>query len=130
MIEYIDHFVLTVKDIEASLSFYMRVFNMRAQRFGTPDKPRVALAFAQQKINLHPLHAVPDPNVLKPTPGTGDFCLIASIPLDDLISHLVREQVPIVEGPVCRTGAMGPIRSVYVRDPDLNLIEIAEYLHQ
>ena len=128
MIDGIDHFVLTVENIETTLSFYTRVLGMGVQHFGTPDKPRVALIFGKQKINLYPRHAIPDPNVLKPAPDAGDFCLIVSVPLDNLLLHLSHEQVPIVEGPVWRTGAMGPIRSVYIRDPDLNLIEIAEYL--
>lgn len=121
----IDHFVLTVADVDRSLAFYSKVLGMSVVRFGTAEKPRVALAFGHQKINLHPAHAIPDPNVLKPTPGSADFCLLTRTPLDAVMAHLAQCGVEVIEGPVMRTGAEGPIRSVYVRDPDLNLVEIA-----
>jgi catechol 2,3-dioxygenase-like lactoylglutathione lyase family enzyme len=124
-IDRIDHFVLTVADVDATCRFYVTALGMRVVRFGTAEKPRVALAFGQQKINLHAAHAIPDPNVLKPTPGSADFCLITSTPLADVVAHLKAHSVAIIEGPIRRTGATGPIDSVYIRDPDLNLVEIS-----
>jgi catechol 2,3-dioxygenase-like lactoylglutathione lyase family enzyme len=124
-IDRIDHFVLTVADVDATCRFYVTALGMQVVRFGTAEKPRVALAFGQQKINLHAAHAIPDPNVLKPTPGSADFCLITSTPLADVVAHLKAHSVAIIEGPIRRTGATGPIDSVYIRDPDLNLVEIS-----
>jgi catechol 2,3-dioxygenase-like lactoylglutathione lyase family enzyme len=124
-IDRIDHFVLTVADIEATCAFYTRVLGMTVVHFGTPQKPRVALAFGGQKINLHQVDNIPDPNVLKPTPGSADFCLTTQTPLDDIIAALAELNVQIIEGPVARTGARAAIRSIYIRDPDLNLVEIA-----
>jgi catechol 2,3-dioxygenase-like lactoylglutathione lyase family enzyme len=124
-IDRIDHFVLTVSSIEATCDFYTRVLGMTVVHFGTPQKPRIALAFGGQKINLHRLDNIPDRNVLKPTPGSADFCLTTQTPLDDIIAALAELNVPIVEGPVARTGARAAIRSIYIRDPDLNLVEIA-----
>ena len=89
--------------------------------------PRVALTFGSQKINLHQADALPDPNVLKPTPGSADFCLITTTPMDDVRAHLARENVVVILGPVQRTGATGKMLSVYFRDPDLNLVEVANY---
>jgi catechol 2,3-dioxygenase-like lactoylglutathione lyase family enzyme len=127
-IDRFDHLVLTVSDIDASIAFYTRVLGMGVQHFGTPEKPRVALCFGRQKINLHAVHALPDANVLRPIPGTADFCLITETPLADVLRHLAACAVHVVDGPIARTGATGPIQSVYVRDPDANLIEIANYI--
>jgi catechol 2,3-dioxygenase-like lactoylglutathione lyase family enzyme len=124
-IDRIDHFVLTVANIEATCAFYTRVLGMAVVHSGTPQKPRVALAFGGQKINLHQVNNIPDPNVLKPTPGSADFCLTTKTPLEQIIVEIAEAKIAIVEGPVTRTGARGPIRSIYVRDPDLNLIEIS-----
>jgi catechol 2,3-dioxygenase-like lactoylglutathione lyase family enzyme len=124
----IDHFVLTVASIEATCDFYSRVLGMRVVQFESMGTRRVALAFGNQKINLHPAAAVPDPNVLKPTPGSADFCLITSTPLAEVRAHLANERVEVILGPVVRTGATGRIESVYFRDPDLNLVEVANYL--
>jgi len=126
-IERIDHFVLTVASIEATCTFYTHVFGMQVVRFESMGTVRVALAFGRQKINLHQAGAVPDPNVLKPTPGSADFCLITGTPMDELRAHLAREGVPVILGPVTRTGATGKMISVYLRDPDLNLVELANY---
>ena len=101
---------------------------MRVVRFESMGRARVALSFGAQKINLHQADAVPDPNVLKPTPGSADFCLITGIPLDQVRAHLARENVAVILGPVQRTGATGKILSLYIRDPDLNLVEIANRL--
>ena len=127
-IDHIDHFVLTVASIEATCAFYKRVLGMKVVRFESVGTPRVALAFGNQKINLHQADAVPDPNVLKPTPGSADFCLITKTPMDEVRAHLARQNVAVITGPVHRTGAAGKIYSVYIRDPDLNLVEISNYV--
>jgi catechol 2,3-dioxygenase-like lactoylglutathione lyase family enzyme len=127
-ISHIDHFVLTVTDIDATIRFYTELLGMSVQRFGTTEKPRVAITFGHQKINLHAADAIPDVNVLKPTPGSADFCLITEESIEAWIAHFVQHGATIIEGPLIRTGAMGSIRSIYVRDPDLNLVEIAEYV--
>ena len=128
IIDHIDHFVLTVASIEATCAFYSRVLGMEVVRFESMGTPRVALAFGTQKINLHQADAVPDPNVLKPTPGSADFCLITKTPMEEVRAHLARENVAVILGPVQRTGATGKLLSVYIRDPDLNLVEIANCL--
>lgn len=127
-IDHIDHFVLTVASIDATCAFYSRVLGMDVARFESMGTPRVALTFGNQKINLHKADAVPDPNVLKPTLGAADFCLITKTPMDEVCAHLARENVVVILGPVQRTGARGKILSVYVRDPDLNLVEISNDL--
>ena len=127
-IERIDHFGLTVASFAATCECYSRVVGMQVVRFESMGTARVALAFGTQKINLHQADAVPDPNVLKPTPGSADFCLTTETPMDEVITHLQREGVGLILGPVARTGATGRMISVYVRDPDLNLVEIANYV--
>lgn len=127
-IDHIDHFVLTVASIDAACAFYKRVLGMKVVRFESVGTARVALSFGNQKINLHQADAVPDPNVLKPTPGSADFCLITRTPMDEVRAHLAKQNVPVILGPVQRTGATGKIYSVYIRDPDLNLVEIANYI--
>jgi catechol 2,3-dioxygenase-like lactoylglutathione lyase family enzyme len=124
-IDGIDHFVLTVADVEASCAFYVRTLGMGIVSFG---EGRKALAFGTQKINLHRHHHEFEPKARQPTPGSGDFCLITSAPLDEVVAHLRRCDVAIEEGPVSRTGARGPIRSVYFRDPDGNLVEVSNYV--
>lgn len=121
-VERLDHLVLTVADIDASCTFYQRVLGMQVVTFG---QGRKALAFGQQKINLHRLGAEFEPKALRPTPGSADLCLIVSTPLVEVMAHLQRCEVAIEEGPVPRTGATGPLLSVYIRDPDRNLIELA-----
>ena len=128
IIGHIDHFVLTVASIDATCKFYSRVLGMQKVRFESMGTARVALTFGSQKINLHQADAVPDPNVLKPTPGSADFCLITATPMQDVQAHLQREGVAVILGPVARTGAVGKMISVYIRDPDLNLVEIANYV--
>lgn len=121
-IDRLDHLVLTVADIPATLAFYTDVLGMRAVTFGDG---RHALAFGAQKINLHRAGHEFEPKAARPTPGSGDLCLIADGPLEDVVAHLERAGVAIEEGPVGRTGATGPIQSVYFRDPDGNLVEVA-----
>lgn len=123
-IERIDHLVLTVRDVAATCEFYTRVLGMTAVSFG---EGRKALAFGPHKFNLHEAGREFEPKAHRPTPGSADLCLIAAGPLDQVIAHLEACGVPILEGPVPRTGALGPIRSVYFRDPDLNLIEVSTY---
>ena len=121
-LERIDHFVLTVASIEGSCEFYSRALGMEVITFG---EGRKALAFGQQKINLHQAGAEFLPKAARPTPGSGDFCFITATPLEDVMAHLKSQEIAIEEGPVARTGATGPIRSIYLRDPDGNLLEIS-----
>ena len=124
-IDRLDHLVLTVADIDATVDFYTRVLGMEAVTFGAG---RTALAFGRSKINLHRAGHEFEPKAHRPTPGSADLCLIAASPLDQVIEDLAAHGVPVEEGPVERTGATGPIRSVYFRDPDQNLIEVSTYL--
>jgi catechol 2,3-dioxygenase-like lactoylglutathione lyase family enzyme len=124
-IDAIDHLVLTVADVEATCAFYQRVLGMEPVSFAGG---RRALAFGAQKINLHPAGREYEPKAHRPTAGSGDLCFVTSVPLAQVIAHLAACGVPILEGPVARTGARGPIRSVYFRDPDLNLIEVSNYV--
>jgi catechol 2,3-dioxygenase-like lactoylglutathione lyase family enzyme len=126
MIDHLDHFVLTTHDPERCVDFYTRVLGMRLERFG---EGRVALRFGDQKINLHVAGKEFEPNADRPTPGSLDLCFIASQPLAEVVRRLTDSGIPIIEGPVRRTGAAFPITSVYVRDPDRNLIEISERAH-
>ena len=123
MIDHLDHLVLTTTDEEACTRFYVDVMGMALETFGTSRK---AFRFGNQKINLHVKGHEFEPKAQLPTPGPLDLCFIASAPLDEVITRLGEKGVPILEGPVMRTGATSRIRSVYVRDPDLNLIEISE----
>lgn len=123
MIDHLDHLVLTTIDLSACKDFYTRVMGMRLETFGNG---RVAFRFGSQKINVHERGHEFEPKAHLPVPGALDLCFIASISLEAVIAHLKAETWPIIEGPVLRTGATGPIRSVYVRDPDLNLIEISQ----
>lgn len=123
-IDRIDHVVLTVRDVDATCAFYARVLGMRAVTFAGGRK---ALAFGRQKLNLHQAGREFEPKADVPTPGSADLCLITTMPLAQIAAHLAACGVAIVEGPVARTGATGPIRSLYFRDPDRNLIEVASY---
>ncbi len=121
-IECLDHLVLTVDDLQATCAFYERVLGMQAVTFANG---RYALQFGQQKINLHQAGKEFEPKAALPTPGSADLCFLTALPLDQVIAHLYTCKVEIVEGPGSRTGAIGPIASVYIRDPDGNLIEVA-----
>jgi catechol 2,3-dioxygenase-like lactoylglutathione lyase family enzyme len=123
-IDRLDHLVLTVTDIDAAIWFYTRVLGMEAVTFGAG---RRALAFGTSKINLHEAGREFEPKAAHPAPGSADLCLIVTVPLDEVLADLDRHGVPVEEGPVERTGATGPITSVYVRDPDRNLIELGVY---
>jgi catechol 2,3-dioxygenase-like lactoylglutathione lyase family enzyme len=127
MIDHIDHIVLTTRDREGCIRFYRDVLGMELVSFRTPSEERFALKFGSQKINLHEWGKEFTPRAHVAAPGTLDLCFISSIPLESVMARLKEAQVPILEGPVAKTGAAGPIRSVYVRDPDLNLVEISVY---
>jgi len=126
VIDHLDHLVLTTIDRAACVDFYTRVLGMRLETFAGG---RLALRFGNQKINIHERGREFEPKAHLPVPGALDLCFIADRPLDDVIAHLHACNWPIVEGPVERTGATSRLRSVYVRDPDLNLIEISELIH-
>ena len=121
----LDHLVLTVADIETTTSFYERVLRMESIVFASD---RRALRFGEQKLNLHAQGHEFEPKAAHPLAGSADLCFLLDGPLEAAIDHLHAEGVPIEHGPVVRSGALGPIRSVYFRDPDGNLIEVAEQL--
>jgi catechol 2,3-dioxygenase-like lactoylglutathione lyase family enzyme len=123
-IDRLDHLVLTVADIARTCEFYTRVLGMEVVRFG---EGRTALRFGQQKINLHPADNIPGLVAGTPTPGSADLCFITATPLAEVTGHLEGCGVPVVAGPGPRAGAVGTIQSVYIRDPDHNLIEISNY---
>jgi catechol 2,3-dioxygenase-like lactoylglutathione lyase family enzyme len=127
--DHIDHLVLTVNDIELTTRFYERALGFEAETFRGPDgQPRHALKFGRQKINLQDRNTVTPTKARQPTFGSGDFCLIAAAPLEDVLAHLNALDIAIEAGPVPRQGAVGKLRSIYFRDPDGNLIEVAEYV--
>ena len=127
MIDHVDHIVLTTRDLQACIHFYTEVLGMKLEKFKTPTEERLALKFGPQKINLHEWGKEFTPRAHVAVPGSLDLCFIASIPLDGVIESLKKHGIPILQGPVDKTGAQGRIRSVYVRDPDLNLVEISVY---
>ena len=121
-LDRLDHLVLTVRDLEATCAFYETVLGMRRESFG---QGRTALHFGRQKINLHQAGREFEPKARKPTPGSADLCFLAATPIAEVVAHLEARGVAIEDGPVARTGAEGPITSVYLRDPDGNLIEVS-----
>ncbi len=124
----IDHLVLTVSSVAAAAAFYERALGVTAERFeGGDGGMRTALRFGKQKINLHEAGREFAPHSARPTPGSGDLCFLTDRPLQEWLSHLSALDVPLREGPVRRTGARGPMTSIYVDDPDGNLVEIARY---
>jgi catechol 2,3-dioxygenase-like lactoylglutathione lyase family enzyme len=118
----LDHLVLTVRDMDRTITFYTEVLGMEAVTFGAGRK---ALRFGDQKINLHPADRALDKNVRHATPGSADLCFLIDGTLEEAIAHLGDKGVPIIEGPMRRTGAVAPIDSVYLYDPDENLIELS-----
>lgn len=124
VIDRLDHLVLTVASIDATVAFYTLALGMEVVTF----KGRKALRFGEQKINLHQAGKEFEPKAEHPTPGAGDLCFITKSPLEEVIAHLNASDCVIELGPVERTGAVGEMRSIYIRDPDLNLIEISNYL--
>lgn len=125
MIDSLDHLVLTVKSINKTCEFYTSVLGMRLVEFG---KGRKALSFGNQKINLHEHRKEFEPKAQAPTPGSADLCFITKMPINLVIEHFNKFDVEVCEGPIQRTGATGAIISVYIRDPDQNLIEVSNYL--
>ncbi len=123
-ISHLDHLVLTVRDISDTLTFYTKILGMSAITFGTN---RHALRFGDQKINLHEAGHQFEPKAAQAIPGSADLCLITEQSIEAILEHLNSHTVAIEEGPVQRTGALGPITSVYLRDPDQNLIEVSTY---
>ncbi|MFS1420393.1 VOC family protein [Vibrio splendidus] len=123
-ISHLDHLVLTVKDIEITVDFYQRVLGMKPIQFG---EGRVALSFGNQKINLHQLGNEFEPKAKRVQAGSADLCFVTNTPIVEVVEHIQAQGVVIEEGPVPRTGAKGKIVSVYIRDPDGNLIEISNY---
>lgn len=122
----IDHFVLTVASVARTAAFYRDALGMEVETFRPADGSlRTALTFGAQKINLHEAGREFDPKAAAPTPGSGDFCLISDAPTDDWLAHFNAAGVALEDGPTARTGATGPLVSLYVRDPDGNLVEIA-----
>ena len=125
-IDSLDHLVLTVSDMDAIISFYSRIMGMEVIAFGDGRK---ALSFGKQKINLHQYGKEFEPKAQQPTPGSADLCFLSSVSLVDVINHLTAYGVSILEGPVQRTGATGPILSIYFRDPEMNLIEVSNRIY-
>ncbi|EDA7815975.1 VOC family protein [Salmonella enterica subsp. enterica serovar Typhimurium] len=125
IIDRIDHLVLTVSDISTTIRFYEEVLGFSAVTF---KQNRKALIFGAQKINLHQQEMEFEPKASRPTPGSADLCFITSTPINDVVSEILQAGISIVGGPVERTGATGEIMSIYIRDPDRNLIEISQYV--
>lgn len=128
MIDHLDHLVLTTSRETECIDFYTRVLGMQLESFvgGTPPVERRAFKFGNQKINLHVQGSEFEPKAHLPVPGSLDLCFISALPLEQVIEKLHSAHWPVQEGPVRRTGATGPILSVYVRDPDLNLVELSQ----
>ena len=127
MIKSIDHIVLTTRDLDKCVAFYVEVLGMRLENYGAG---RIAFRFGEQKFNVHPPGFDASIKARTPTPGSLDLCFLADCPLEDVIARLKKHGIAIEEGPSVRTGARFPIRSVYVRDPDDNLIEISVLANQ
>ena len=127
MIDHVDHIVLTTRDLQGCIRFYCDALGMKLEKFRTPTEERIALKFGSQKINVHEWGREFTPRAHVAAPGTLDLCFIAAVPLSEVVARLKKNDIPLLEGPVQKTGAQGPITSVYVRDPDLNLVEISVY---
>ncbi|XP_020935364.1 glyoxalase domain-containing protein 5 [Sus scrofa] len=125
LIHRLDHIVMTVKNIKDTTTFYSKILGMEVVTF---KGDRKALCFGDQKFNLHEMGKEFEPKAACPVPGSLDICLITEVPLEEVVQHLKACDVPIEEGPVLRTGAKGPIMSIYFRDPDRNLIEVSSYM--
>lgn len=126
MIDHIDHIVLTTRDKAACIRFYTEVLGMRLESWHTATEERLALKFGSQKINLHEWGKEFEPRAHVAVPGSLDLCFIAAVPLDQVVRKLKDLKIVIIDGPVAKTGAVSKLRSIYVRDPDLNLVEISE----
>lgn len=120
----LDHLVITVHDMSRTIKFYVDILGMREVTFGDDRK---ALTYGQQKINLHQFGEEFEPKASTPLPGTADLCFLIDVDLSECIEHLISNDIEILQGPIERTGAIGPINSIYIRDPDANLIEFSTY---
>ena len=120
----LDHLVLTVQDLDSTVDFYTRVLGMTVSAFA---EGRLALKFGSQKINLHEAAQEFQPNARRALPGSADICFVSEAPLEDWLEHLAANGVEVIEGPIRQLGALGPMTSIYFRDPDGNLIEVANY---
>ncbi|MHA8110225.1 VOC family protein [Lactobacillaceae bacterium Melli_B4] len=125
IVKNMDHFVLTVHNIDVSVSFYQNVLGMQVQ---TKKEHFAAMRFSNMKINFHQISHEREPKAELPTPGSGDLCFITEMDITDVINELTQKGVEIEEGPIDKHGALGPIKSVYFRDPDMNLVEVSNYL--
>ncbi|MSQ49430.1 MAG: VOC family protein [Betaproteobacteria bacterium] len=125
MIDHLDHLVMTTRDLPACVNFYTEILGMQLEKFQTPTETRLALKFGQQKINVHEWGREFTPRAQVAAPGTLDLCFIAAVSMEKVIEKLQQSDIKIIDGPVMKTGAISKILSVYVRDPDLNLIEIS-----
>jgi catechol 2,3-dioxygenase-like lactoylglutathione lyase family enzyme len=121
-VESLDHIVFTVRDLQATIDFYTRALGMTEVTFAGGRK---ALAFGRQKINLHQAGREFEPKADTPVPGSADVCFLTETPVEQFAAHLARLGITVIEGPVAKTGAVGPLTSIYIRDPDRNLVEIA-----
>lgn len=125
----VDHLVLTVADVAVAITFYQNILGMEAERFTPADgSTRWALKFGDQKINLHPLGREFEPKAMHATAGSADLCFLSDVAITKWQAHLIGQDVTVIEGPVQRTGANGALLSIYLRDPDGNLLEIANQL--
>lgn len=122
LVRGIDHFVMTAGDVEATIDFYTRALGMKVETFAGG---RRALCFGNQKINLHQAGREFEPKARVARPGSGDFCLLSDVPVAEIAAHLAKEGIKVIEGPVQKTGATGPLISIYFRDPDGNLVEVS-----
>ena len=130
-LEKIDHVVITVKDLKKTIDFYTNILGMKLEKFSSSldkDQIRYAVNFGSQKINIHEEIKPIKPNALNPSSGSMDICFISKNKINDWIHHLVKKGINIEIGPEKKTGALGPILSIYIRDPDFNLIEISNQL--
>jgi len=123
-LDRLDHLVLTVRNIDTTCTFYSSVLGMEVVTF---ENGRKALNFGSQKINLHEAGKEFEPKASRPTPGSADLCFTTTTPIDEVVKRLESSKIRVLDGPVKRTGALGPMISVYFRDPDLNLIEVSNY---
>ena len=129
IVSSLDHLVLTTRDLDLCISFYVSILGMSVRSFDATDgTTRYAIYFGAQKINLHKSGEEYKPHATHPMFGTADLCFLSDIPLSEWLTHLEKHNIALLDGPMERSGATGPIRSLYIRDPDGNLIEISNQI--